>query len=78
MTATATSSTVIQAARLVRRLEQHKADVQRLRDEIPNPGEALSAFVRDRFELHALVPPDRSGHGLSTSAWEGDDEFDAW
>jgi hypothetical protein len=67
-----------QAAWLEQRIKEHREEVERLREQIGDPEEALSRFVRDRFEGQALVPDGWPRSGVSTVPWEADDDSDAW
>lgn len=60
--------------RLERRIAEHKSEVARLRAELGDPREALSAFVRSHFTLEALLPDDPSSTDARTTWW--DDEAD--
>lgn len=71
---TATESAPVLSERLQQRIEEHKAEVARLREELGDPQEALSAFVREHFSLEALLPDDPS-RPVETSLWL-DDEID--
>ncbi len=55
--------------RLERRIEEHKAEVARLRAEIGDPREALSAFVRAHFTLEAFLPDDQDDRPPGSSFW---------
>ncbi len=73
MHATATSSVGLTAG-MLERIRRHKEEVARLREEFPDPGAALSAFVLEHFELAALV----SDEDLDGDQTSDEDELDAW
>ncbi len=78
MPSTVPARTPAQAARLEQRIKEHRAEVERLREETGDPDAALSAFVRERFERQALVPDDAPARDVSGFPWEDDDDSDAW
>ena len=71
--ASQSATTTTQAERLAEVIKQHKEEVARLREELGDPLEALSVFVRDTFDLESLIPPDRR-----RAIWEEDDDARAW
>ncbi len=63
--------------RLQERLREHKDQVTELRAELGDPAQALSKFMRDRFEWQAIAPtdgPDING----VLEVPDDDDPDAW
>ncbi len=56
--------------RLERRIEEHRAEVARLRAELGDPREALSAFVRSHFDLEAFLPDDPSRTDARITWWD--------
>ncbi len=78
MPSTVPDATLTQAARLEQRIKKHKVEVARLRKQLNDPAEALSAFVVNRFELQALVPDDHPVRSVDGTTWEEDDDLDAW
>jgi hypothetical protein len=59
-----------------KRLERHKEEVARLREELGDPQEAIFAFTRDRFDSLSFLPDaGRTGAGLES---DDDDYLDAW
>ncbi len=70
----ATHPTPAVSERLERRIEEHKAEVARLRAELGDPQEAFSAFIREHFDLESLLPDDPSRTDARVTWW--DDESD--
>lgn len=66
------ASTTVQAEHLEQLIKAHEEEVARVRQELGDPEEALSAFVRDTFDLETLVPDG------GCPIWEMDDETSAW
>lgn len=75
----ATHPTPAVSERMERRIAEHKAEVARLRAELGDPREALSAFVRSHFSLEAFLPDDPSRTDARTT-WQDDEADDqgAW
>ena len=71
------TSTSTQAAWLEKRLKEHRAQVAQLRNRFGDPEEALSKFIRERFELEALMPKDRTVDEPEATT-QADDDIDAW
>jgi hypothetical protein len=62
--------------RLERRIEEHKAEVARLRAELGDPREALFAFVRSHFTFEDFLPEDGETHQGASSFWHDDADQD--
>jgi len=68
------------SAWLEQRLREHKEEVARLREEFGDPAEALAQFMRERFDIEALLPDDWSPDD-PRAPWEmmmEDDDSGAW
>ncbi|MDQ3693001.1 MAG: hypothetical protein M3464_05165 [Chloroflexota bacterium] len=68
------------AALREQRLREHKEEVARLREEFGDPAEALAQFMRERFNIEALLPDDWSPDD-PRALWElvmEDDDSGAW
>ncbi len=76
-TETRSTSASTQAVRMEELIRAHREEVARLRLKFGDPEEALSTFIRERFDLEALIPDDQSVNGDYLSAWE-DDDCDDW
>ena len=63
--------------RLKQRLEQHKEEVTRLREEFGDPQASLFRFITERFEVQALVPDDLPRQAARRTEWEDDDDLNA-
>ena len=59
---------------LQRVLDWHRAEAARLREELGDPMEAMSAFVREHFDRESLEESLREGG----SFWVDDDDCDDW
>jgi predicted nucleic acid-binding protein len=57
-------------SRLERRIEEHKAEVVRLRAELGDPQAALDAFIRETFDVEALLPDDPASPDARTTWWD--------
>jgi hypothetical protein len=64
-----TAPEATQAEQLAEAIKLHKEEVARLREEIGDPLEALSAFVREHFSLECLLPDGER------AIWEEDDNL---
>lgn len=74
--ATVTPSTTKLSERLERRIEEHKAEVARLRAELGDPRDAWFAFVRSNFTFEAFLPEDGETHRDELSFWHDDADRD--
>jgi hypothetical protein len=60
--------------KLRQRLQEHKVEAARLRDEIGDVSEALSSLAREMFEPEAVAPSvQKNGRYV-----EDDDELSGW
>lgn len=78
MSSTAQTTPLARAGRLEQRIREHQEEVALLRAQIGDPQEALFRFVRERFEVQALVSEDVEDQESRGSTWEDDDELNAW
>lgn len=69
--------TPVLSERLQQRIEEHKAEVVRLRAELGDPQAALDAFIRETFDVEALLPDDPASPGARTTWWDDADGSDA-
>lgn len=60
---------------LDRRLAEHREEVARLREQLGDPEEALSAFIREHFDRDALEQAVRATFD-EMGAWCDDDDDD--
>jgi len=63
--------------RFDQRLQAHKEEVTRLREQFGDPQEALFFFIRDKFELQSFFPGPRK-RSRRRLDWDDDDNLDAW
>jgi hypothetical protein len=62
--------------RLEQRIQEHRVEVARWREQNGDPAEALDRFIRERFDIRALIPDD-SHIGEGGTFWWEDDDSDA-
>ncbi len=75
---TTVSRSTTHAERIEELIRAHREDVARLRTEFPDPGAALSTFVRERFDLAALVPAGVAFDEVNGLGTEAEIDLDAW
>jgi hypothetical protein len=65
--------------KLQRRLEEHKAEVARLRAEIGDVDAALDALIRKMFDFEAIEPELMHADGVPSDLDDEDDDYlDGW
>lgn len=64
--------------KLQQRLEAHKEEVARLREEFGDPAASLDKLILEVFDVTAFLPEERTRPDEPRPIWEEDDDSSAW